>query len=204
MTTKPESDEPTITEADVAAAEAAAEAAEQAAIELEEAVRNGDEGVTPEAVANQKNQGVFQRLRAEAARRKLAKSKEAQRLAACRALFDEINAYDATIGDKLSGLLQAVLDARKAFQAAVEDHAQKAAAWRARALELGVAQYDLSGMPPASDGYLAIPRGSALIRAGRREIFILNADQYLDGLKHETDAPVFVESIKTEGVVEDK
>jgi hypothetical protein len=204
MTPSKPTAEPAVTEDDVAAAARDAEFAKQAATDLEEAVRAGDDTVTPEQLRAAKDQGLFAKLRAESVKRKHEKAKEEARQAACRALYAEIDAYDDAIGESLSGLLQAALDARKAFQAAVDQHNQQTSDWRARALQLGVSEYDLSGLPPESDGFLAIPRGSALIRAGRRELFTLNADSYLEGLKHGSDAPLFVESIKTEAVVADQ
>lgn len=162
--TKPNEAE-AVTEADVAAAERDAADAEALAASLEEAVRNGDDTVTPDAIVNQKNLGMFARLRAEATKRKLAKAKEAQRLAALAVIHDEIHEYGDSVGDELAKLLAACHDANNAYRAAVKAHNAKVAEWHQRAAVLGVPEGMSAPRPPAQHGRLAIRSDATVIRA---------------------------------------
>jgi hypothetical protein len=120
---------------EVTAAEQEAAEAEQLLDALEERVRDGDEEITPQQLANARELGRFARLRAEAARRKAeraaakrAEQQRAEQIAAARKLVEQ-DAQRAPIG----ALAARVLDDIRELVAAVDRH-DKAVATAARML----------------------------------------------------------------------
>jgi hypothetical protein len=152
----------------VAAAEQEATEAEALAAALEERVREGDDSVTPEQVASQRELGRFARLRVEAARRKAARAAEAARLDKCTALAAEINAYAENSGQKFADLLRTAEDAVRAFVAAVDERNENIHRWGATAAELSVPMHQ-SPLPPGKE-HAGLGRGDhkALISGARR------------------------------------
>ncbi|HEY4269071.1 MAG TPA: hypothetical protein VGM94_12855 [Galbitalea sp.] len=164
------------------------EAAEAAALvsALEEAVQSGDENVTPEQITAQEGLSRFARLRAEATRRKAAKSKEAIRLVAANKLRQEIEAYSTGIGPRLATQLRAVADAEAAFIATADEHDQKIRTWRKQMLELQIPESTGTPVPPAEHGHLALVKSDVGIHAGRRRLDLIRGK---DRIEHHRNSP---------------
>jgi hypothetical protein len=174
------------TEADVAAAEAEAAEAEALVAALEKSVIDGDDSITPDQLTTQEGLSRFARLRAEATRRKAARSKEAARLAAANGLREEMEAYAFGSGKALAKRLRAVAAAEEAFLAAAKDHNGKVMSWLGRAEKIGIPESDMRPVPPAEDGRLAIGRRGGTIHVGRR---LLEPFDGLGMLKMHRDKP---------------
>jgi hypothetical protein len=186
----------TVTDDDVAAAEAAADDAQALVAELEERVANGDESVTEDDIVAQESLGRFARRRVEATRRKAAAAKAAARLRECEALAKEIEGYTSGSGEHFASLLQAVQDAREAFTAALTAHNEKLGGWAVRAAALGVGVHDGRPVPPAEDGRLALGRGAEILRAGRRQLYTVDSKHYL-ALVDSSDAGAAVANLRS-------
>lgn len=178
-----EASETELTEAQRSAADA------EALVEsLAEQVRNGDETVGPDDIEAARKLSGFAKLRHEAAKRKLAKAREAARLAAAQQLHDDVHAYSDAIADQLRARLQDVAAANQAFTDAVEAHKGKVLDMVRRAHELDIPEHDGLPMPPAEHGHVAIPKAGGAIRAGLLELGILGAPKtYLTQLADRPD-----------------
>ncbi|MFC9050064.1 hypothetical protein [Streptomyces anthocyanicus] len=107
-----------ITEPTAAEAEAAALAAEQHAADLRAAVENGDAAVTPAALAEAEQKGVFARLRIKAAQKRDAAQAETDRHARAEAVATDARAL--TEHDDAADLavkMRAAVDALAALHA---------------------------------------------------------------------------------------
>ncbi|MEU2251159.1 hypothetical protein [Streptomyces sp. NPDC019224] len=123
-------------ETDVATAVQEADEAAALAAALEERVRNGDDTVTPEQIANARELGTFAQLRAEATRRKAENAKREARLADLASLKADIDAYtQATDPDQL---VDDLFNALLAYTQHFADHNTRVNQWRARMTALDV------------------------------------------------------------------
>ncbi|MFD5218048.1 hypothetical protein ACFWMH_10345 [Streptomyces tendae] len=113
----------TLTPAEItAAAEAEAEAAEQRAAELRAAVENGDTTVTPAALAEAEQVGVFARLRIKAAEKRAAAQAEADRHKRAEAVADEAAALaEQDDTEDLAVKMRTAVDALAALYATAAD-----------------------------------------------------------------------------------
>lgn len=106
----------------VAAAEAEAVAAEQTAAELRAAVEDGDTAVTPAALAEAEQKGVFARLRIKAAQKEAAKVAEADRIARAEAVAADARALvEQDDAEDLAVKMRAAVDALAALYATAAD-----------------------------------------------------------------------------------
>lgn len=171
------------TEQEVAAAEAEAEAqaveAESLAQALEQAVLEGDEKITADALDSQVKLSRFARLRAEAIRRKAERARGAIRTKQADELRAEIDSYAAGSGTKLAALLRAVADAEKAFLDAGAEHNVLVHQWRQRAVALGIPDSDGRPVPPAEDGRLALDRAGNGLHVGQRRLGLADVKNWL-------------------------
>ncbi|MEU3222645.1 hypothetical protein ABZ695_05730 [Streptomyces sp. NPDC006976] len=122
--------------ADVATAVQEADEAAALAAALEERVRNGDDTVTPEQIANARELGTFAQLRADATRRKAENAKRDARLADLTELKADIDAHTPATdpGQLVDDLFNALL----AFVQHFNDHNARVDQWRARMVALDV------------------------------------------------------------------
>jgi hypothetical protein len=104
---------------------------------LEERVREGDESVTPEQIAGQRELGRFARQRVAATQRKAERAREAQRQRALAELADTVRAC-ADDAERLVRLAQAAGRAMEAFVAACEERESWVYQMRERMHALGV------------------------------------------------------------------
>ncbi|RPK93778.1 hypothetical protein [Streptomyces sp. ADI98-10] len=120
----------------VAAAVQEADEAANLAAALEERVRNGDDTITPEQIANARELGNFAQLRADATRRQAEDAKRDARLADLTQLKADIDAHtESTDTDQLvDNIYEALLAYTQHFTA----HNERVNQWRARMLELDV------------------------------------------------------------------
>ncbi|MGW3352571.1 hypothetical protein ACWDA3_55560 [Nonomuraea rubra] len=130
MTTKTEVDE-------IGQAEREAADADQLVAALEERVREGDESVTPEQIAAQRELGKFARLRAEGARRKAEKARRAVREQAMAELADEMRAAGRD-EEQLVAAIDTFESALRALGEAVAGHNQRVVEWRKRMQALDI------------------------------------------------------------------
>jgi hypothetical protein len=102
-------------------AEQEAREAESLAVELEERVRQGDESITPDQIAEAERLGRFARLRVEAATRKATERRKAAALEHAEAfkarLLNEAAAKDAAVVKAWSGAVSAL----RTLQAAADE-----------------------------------------------------------------------------------
>ncbi|MGW1799156.1 hypothetical protein ACWCQN_25100 [Streptomyces sp. NPDC001984] len=166
-------------DARVATAEQEAEEAVALVDALEEKVRDGDDTVTPEELANRRELGSFAKLRAEATRRKAEKAKRAARLTVCEELRDEIEAYAAGSGQHFAELLRAAQDAVEAFVAAVDERNQHIDGWRQRMQDLHVPAHNNPVIPPKEHGQLGHGGQDGEIIGGRRRLQQTSAERWL-------------------------
>ena len=145
-----------------AAVQEADEAAGLAAA-LEERVRDGDDSVTPEQIANARELGHFAQLRADATRRKADDAKRAARLVALADLKADIDAYHADNGDQAAALLDNAYKALTKFVDHVQDHTRRVTNWRQRMTELDVPPHNSPFTPPAEHGHLGRQPDGAVI-----------------------------------------
>lgn len=101
--------------------------------DLEEAVRNGEDGITAAQLAEARDRELLSGLRSEADLRKAERKAEAERLEAIAALRAEI---EATPTGRAAELAQRVADAVQEFKAHVEQHNHDLWQWRHRAAQL--------------------------------------------------------------------
>lgn len=116
----------------VAAAEQEAAAAEQQLATLEERVRDGDPTVTPAQLTEQREAGMFARLRVEAAHRKAVRRQQeeaARQHAAAAAQVRAEVADDDNGADPIVAKLEAFQQAARAFLDAAQDHNGRVTRW---------------------------------------------------------------------------
>lgn len=112
-------------------AEQEAAEADQLAAALEARVLDGDDDVTPDEIASARELGRFAQLRAEAARRKAVRARQAERLRTLGDLADEMRAAERD-DEHIIGALDAVEAALKALGEAVGAHNARLGDWRRR------------------------------------------------------------------------
>ncbi|MEV8065281.1 hypothetical protein AB0P32_03890 [Streptomyces sp. NPDC085995] len=128
-------------------AEAAALAAEQEAADLRAAVENGDPDITPAALAEAEQRGVFARLRIKAAQKRDAERAEADRHARAEAVATEARTLaEQDDPDDLAAKMRVAVDALAAVHAAaaarhdrIRAMANRADVIRSEALQAGIA-----------------------------------------------------------------
>lgn len=137
----------------VAAAEQEAAAAEQQLATLEERVRDGDTTVTPAAITEQREAGMFARLRVEAAHRKAVRRQQeeaARQHAAAAAQVRAEVADDDNSTDHIVTALETFQQAARAFLDAAQDHNDRVTRW---ARLIGSANVPATpGCQPNADG----------------------------------------------------
>ncbi|WP_322984639.1 hypothetical protein [Streptomyces sp. S584] len=140
--------------ADTAVAAAVQEADEAAnlAQALEERVRNGDDTITPEQIANARELGQFAQLRADATRRKAEQAKRAARLADLTQLKADIDAHTETTDT--DQLVDNIFEALLAYTQHFDAHNTRVNQWRARMTELGVPKVMSTAHLSADDAHL--------------------------------------------------
>lgn len=157
-----------VTDEDVVTTEQEAAEAEAEIGRLEERVLAGDETVTPEQIEKQRGLSRFAKLRAEAAARKAARSKQAERLKRCDALRQEIEAHSTGVGEQLAKALRKAEAALTAVYELEVERNRKVGEWRARAHDLGVPEHRSPFAPPAEHAHLGLE--ARKIIAGRRRL----------------------------------
>ncbi|AVH59721.1 MULTISPECIES: hypothetical protein [Streptomyces] len=141
----------TTTAPTVAQATAEALAAEQEAAELRAAVENGDDSVTPAALAEAEQKGIFARLRIKAAKKRAAEQAEADRHKRAKATAADIRALiEQDDTDDIAAKVTAAVDALTALYSTTE-------ARRLRVLEMAgrvqpiAAELERAGFHPITE-----------------------------------------------------
>lgn len=124
-------------------AEQEAAEAETLAAALAERVRDGED-VSPEELDNAERLGRFARLRIEAAQRKVAKAREAERQEKLAELAAELRAHESD-PDEFDQLLTNIETAVTAFAQACADRNAEVQRFRAQMTHLGVPSADGTG-----------------------------------------------------------
>lgn len=156
-----------VSEDEAIAAEDQAAAAESARALLANAALH-DDAIEFEQVEEAEKLGKLARFKAARVRAKAVRSKDAIRLAAAEALRAEIEDYAQGDGERFAGLLAAVGAAEREFLNAAWSRTVQLGGWTQRAKDLGIPESDGRPVPSATDGKLALGRGSAQLHAGRR------------------------------------
>ncbi|MFH9121121.1 hypothetical protein [Streptomyces globisporus] len=167
----------------VAAAVQEADEAAALAAALEERVRNGDDTVTPEQIANARELGNFAQLRADATRRRAEDAKCDARLADLAQLKADIDAHtETTDTDQLvDNLFNALLAYTQHFDA----HNARVIQWRTRMTELGVPHLQDPRQVTADHGHLGI---------NGRDLYVGNT--VYATLNHVANLPYHIEQLR--------
>lgn len=166
------------TEADVRQAEQEANEAEALVNALEERVIDGDEDITPDQIASQRELGRFARLRAQATARKAERARRAARLKELNTLRAEIEGYAAGSGERFTTLLMAAEEACTAFLAAVHERNEKIRTWNHQMTVHQVPIHQNPTIPPAEHACLGRVDFGRQIIAGRRRMDMIEPGEW--------------------------
>ena len=144
----------TATTAAVTTAVQEADEAADLAAALEERVRNGDDTVTPNEIANARELGRFAQLRADATRRRAEAAKREARLVDLAQLKADIDEHQGDNGDQGAELLDTAYKALVAYVQHVHTHNTQVRDWRKRLTALDVPEHLSPFTPPAEHGHL--------------------------------------------------